>query len=54
MKEIKFFPEKIFYRGQQDEVSNFLEEYTAKFYAVRSKEIVGCKDNNFKELKNDV
>ncbi len=53
-KKLNSFPEKIFYRGQQEEASKFLEKYPAKFYAVRSKEIVGCKDNNFKVLKNDV
>lgn len=53
-KRLNSFPEKIFYKGQQKEVLKFLEEYPAKFYAIRSKEIVGCKDNNFKVLKTDV
>lgn len=53
-KKLNSFVEKIFYRGQQEEVSRFLEKYPAKFYAVRSKEIVGCKENNFKVLKDDV
>ena len=31
-----------------------MEEYPTEYYAVRSKEIVGCKKNNFKTPRNNV
>lgn len=53
-RKLNTFPEKLFSKDETDKVLKFLEEYPAKYYAVRSKEIVGCKKNNFKVKKNDV
>ncbi|MCI8347739.1 MAG: hypothetical protein HFJ12_07360 [Bacilli bacterium] len=56
IKELKLnsFPEKLFHRDEIDEVKKFLLKYPAEFYAVRSKEIINCKENNFKVSKDDV
>lgn len=48
------FPEQLFKKGEEQKVIKFLSNYPAKYYAVRSKEIVGCKKNNFKVLKEEV
>lgn len=53
-KKLNTFPEKLFHKGNDKEVLSFFKTYPAKYYAVRSKEIVGCKQNNFKVLKKDV
>lgn len=53
-KKLNSFPEKLFKKNQSHEVIDFLKEYPANYYAVRSKEIVGCKKNNFKVSKEDV
>lgn len=52
--QLNSFPEKLFHKEDTDEIKQFLEEYPAKFYAIRSKEIVGCKKNNFKVPKAQV
>lgn len=56
IKELKLnsFPEKLFKKGDINEIKEFLENYPADYYAIRSKEIVGCKDNNFKVPVTDV
>lgn len=48
------FPEELFKRDEKDRILRFLEQYPAEFYAIRSKEIVGCKENNFKVPYNQV
>lgn len=53
-KKLNSFPEKLFYRDQKKEILQFLNDYPAKYYAIRSKEVVGCNKNNFKVLKEDV
>lgn len=52
--KLNSFPEKLFTRNQSEEVKEFLKEYPAEYYAVRSKDIVGCKKNNFKTPKENV
>lgn len=47
-KKLNSFPEKLFKLNEIEEVKEFLDKYPARYYAVRSKEIVGCKKNNFK------
>lgn len=53
-KKLNSFPEKLFTKNQTKEVMEFLNKYPAQYYAVRSKEIVGCKKNNFKVPKEEV
>lgn len=53
-KKLNSFPEKLFNESNIEQVDDFLNEYPVKYYAVRSKEFVGCKKNNFKVLKEDV
>lgn len=48
------FPEELFSNSEEQKVRKFLEKYPAKYYAIRSKEIVGCKNNNFKVLKEEI
>lgn len=48
------FPEQLFCTGQEEQVAAFLDKYPALYYAVRSKEIVGCRFNNFKVLREKV
>ena len=52
--KLNSFPEKLFTRNQSEEVKEFLKEYPAEYYAVRSKDIVGCKKNNFKTPKENI
>lgn len=56
IKKLKLnsFPEKLFNKDNINEVNEFLSEYPAEYYAIRSKEIVGCKKNNFKVPKENV
>ncbi len=53
-KKLNTFPEKLFHNNQKNEVLKFLEDNPALYYAIRSKEIVGCKKNNFKVPKECV
>lgn len=53
-KKLNSFPEQLFTKDQNKEVLKFLEDYPAEYYAVRSKEIVGCKKNNFKVPREKV
>lgn len=53
-KKLNSFPEKLFTKSQSSEVMDFLKRYPAEYYAVRSKEIVGCKKNNFKVPREEV
>ena len=53
-KKLNSFPEKLFYKDQKKEILKFLNDYPTNYYAIRSKEIVGYKKNNFKVLKNDI
>lgn len=53
-KKLNHFPEKLFKVTDTEEVKLFLLEYPVEFYAIRSKELVGCKNNNFKVSKNEV
>lgn len=52
--ELNSFPEKLFTKNQEEDVIKFIKENPAEYYAVRSKEIVGCKKNNFKTPINEV
>lgn len=52
--KINHFPEELFKQEEVDKIKEFINNYPAKYYAVRSKEIVGCKKNNFKVLKENV
>lgn len=52
--QLNSFPEKLFKRDDIGEITKFLSDYPAKFYAIRSKEIVGCKRNNFKVPRDKV
>ncbi len=52
--QLNSFPEKLFKKEDIEDIKLFLAEYPAEFYAIRSKEIVGCKKNNFKVPKNQV
>lgn len=56
IKKLKLnqFPEQLFKLGQEEQILIFLEKYPATYYAVRSKEIVGCKCNNFKVPRSEV
>lgn len=56
IKELKLnsLPEKLFNKDETDEIKKFLLKHPAEFYAVRSKEIVNCKKNNFKVPKDNV
>lgn len=56
IKELKLnsFPQKLFNRDETNGIKRFLLKYPVKFYAVRSKEIVNCKKNNFKVHKGNV
>lgn len=53
-KKLNSFPEKLFHQNQEKEILAFLNEYPAKYYAIRSKDIIGYKHNNYKVLKEDV
>lgn len=53
-KKLNSFPEELFTKEQINDIKNFLKIYSAKYYAIRSKEIINCKHNNFKVLKKDV
>lgn len=53
-KKLNSFPEKLFKVSDIKSISLFLDEYPAEYYAIRSKEVVGCKLNNFKVPKNKV
>lgn len=53
-KKLNSFPEKLFKVTDIENIKLFLSEYPAEYYAVRSKEIVGCKKNNFKVPKDKV
>lgn len=53
-KKLNTFPEKLFKKGEEEKIRKFLKKYPAEFYAIRSKEIVGCKKNNFKVPYNHV
>ncbi len=53
-KKLNSFPEKLFKSGEEDKIRKFLKRYSAEFYAIRSKDIVGCKKNNFKVPYNHV
>lgn len=52
--KLNSFPEKLFTKNQEEDVIKFIKENPAEYYAVRSKEIVGCKKNNFKTPINEV
>lgn len=52
--ELNSFPERLFKQKDVDNIKKFLEEYPAKYYAIRSKEFVGCKNNKFKVPKDKV
>lgn len=52
--ELNQFHEQLFHSGEEDKIENFLKKYPAKYYAVRSKKIVGCKKNNFKVPRDKV
>lgn len=52
--ELNQFPEQLFHSGEEGKIEIFLEKYPAKYYAVRSKKIVGCKKNNFKVPRDKV
>lgn len=52
--QLNSFPEKLFKQEDVEDIKKFLEEYSAEFYAIRSKEIVGCKKNNYKVPKEKV
>lgn len=56
IKELKLnkFPEQLFKREEEEKIKKFIKDYPAEYYAVRSKEVVGCKKNNFKALRCDV
>lgn len=56
IKKLKLnsFVEGLFSKDDTQKVKEFLLEYPAEYYAIRSKEIVGCKKNNFKVSKEDV
>lgn len=53
-KKLNSFPEGVFRVNQTEEIKKFLDDNDAKYYAIRSKEIVGCKQNNFKVPKDKV
>lgn len=53
-KKLNTFPEKLFKKEQTKEVLKFLEDNPALYYAIRSKEIIGCTQNKYKVLKKDV
>ncbi len=52
--ELNQFPEQLFHSGEEEKISNFLETYPSIYYAVRSKNVVGCKKNNFKVPRDNV
>lgn len=56
IKELKLnsFPEELFNKDETDEIKKFLLRHPAEFYAVRSKEVVNFKKNNFKVPMDDV
>lgn len=56
IKELKLnsFPEKLFKLTDIEDIKLFLSKYPAKYYAIRSKEIVGCSKNNYKVPKYKV
>ncbi len=53
-KKLNSFPEELFKKGQEDKIRKFLKQYPVEFYAIRSKDIVDCKKNNFKVPYNHV
>lgn len=53
-KKINTFPEKLFYKEETPKIKEFLKMYPAEFYAIRSKEIVGYKNNKYKVKRKDV
>ena len=53
-KKLNSFPEKLFHNNKEQEILKFLEDNPAEYYAIRSKEIVGCKKNNFKVPRESV
>ena len=52
--QLNSFPEQLFKKDDIYDIKKFLNEYPAEFYAIRSKEFVGYKKNNFKVPKNKV
>ena len=51
---LNMFPERLFKNDDIDNITQFLHEYPAKYYAIRSKEIVNCPQNNFKVPQDKV
>ena len=46
--KLNTFPEKLFHKGDDKKVLEFLNEYPANFYAIRSKEKTKCLNNDYK------
>ena len=53
-KKLNQFPEKLFHSGDDSKIINFLSNYPAKYYAIRSKEKVKCLNNDYKVAKEEV
>lgn len=42
------FPEELFKKGDNEKILDFINKYPYDFYAIRSKDTIDCKFNNFK------
>ena len=47
-QKLNQFPEQLFHSGEDEKIIMFLNNYPAKYYAIRSKEIVKCLNNDYK------
>lgn len=52
--KLNMFPEEVFRTGEDNRVLAFMDQYPVFYYAIRSKEIVGCRNNDFKVSRDRV
>ena len=53
-KNLNQFPTKLFHCGEDKKIIDFLNNYPAKYFAIRSKEKVRCINNDYKVAMKDV
>ena len=52
--KLNMFPEEVFRTGEDNRVLAFMDQYPVFYYAICSKEIVGCRNNDFKVSRDRV
>lgn len=52
--KLNTFPEELFHKGEEKKVLEFINKYTAKYYAIRSKDEIKCLNNDYKVVEKDV